>query len=85
MAETQHYIQEIDRLRYQLQEQKIQQAELERMAKAMIDAAEQYKHASDKDKQQKFIILKNCEKRLREHFYPNKKKTSQATIDWLAQ
>lgn len=85
MGDNTHYIQEIDRLRYELQELKIKHAELERMAKSLIDAAVAYKDAKPDKKQQQFIILKNCEQRLKEKFYPKKKAVSQATLDWLGQ
>lgn len=82
----QQYIQRINQLEFQLQEQQAHYARLYQTSKALIDAAVTYsKTKPGKTKQQTFLILKNCEQRLKQFFYPNTKKSSQAKMEWLAQ
>lgn len=80
------YIQRIQQLEFQLQEQQAHYARLYRTSKALIDAADTYsKTKPGKSKQQQFVILKNRQQQLKELFYPNLKQSSQAKLNWLAQ
>jgi hypothetical protein len=84
MTDQQH----IRHLEFLLQEERAKYAELHRRSKNLIDAAISYEKTpqyKQDDRKKKFIILKNCEKALKETIYPTPKKISQAKLDWLGQ
>jgi hypothetical protein len=82
----QQYIQRINQLEFQLQEQHAHYVALYQASKKLIDAAILYsKTETGAQKKQNFLILKNREQQLKELIYPNTKKSSQAKIEWLGQ
>lgn len=82
----QQYIQRISQLEFQLQEQWANYTRLYQSSKNLIDAAIRYSQTKPGSlKKQNFLILKNYEQQLKELFYPNTKKSSQAKIEWLGQ
>lgn len=91
MPVDQNYIeqlqQRIRQLEFSKQELQVELTKYKEYSKALIDAAVDYEKAPRTNtelKNRKFIILKSCEKRLKELFYP-KQKPRQATIEWLGQ
>lgn len=91
MSDNQNHIEQLEqrirRLEFQNQELQAEVEKYRSAAKNMIDAAisfEKTPRSNTELRQKRFIILKACEKKLKDIFYP-KQKTSQGVIDWLSQ